>query len=29
VAELRHLSEFRIGTSVVLLSVTPKMEATH
>ncbi len=25
VAELRHLSEFRIGTSVILVSVTPKL----
>src|SRR5712691_1013364 len=25
VAELKHLSEFRIGTTVVLLSVTPKL----
>jgi pSer/pThr/pTyr-binding forkhead associated (FHA) protein len=25
VAELKHLSEFRIGTSIVLLSVTPKL----
>jgi len=25
VAELKHLSEFRIGASVVLLSVTPKL----
>ncbi len=25
VAELKHLSEFRIGTSVILLSVTPKL----
>jgi S-DNA-T family DNA segregation ATPase FtsK/SpoIIIE len=25
VAELKHLSEFRIGTSVVLISVTPKL----
>ena len=25
VAELKHLSEFRIGTSVVLVSVTPKL----
>jgi hypothetical protein len=28
VAELKHLSEFRIGTSVILLSVTPKLAAT-
>jgi Inner membrane component of T3SS, cytoplasmic domain len=27
VAELKHLSEFRIGASVVLLSVTPKLAA--
>ena len=27
VAELKHLSEFRIGTSVILLSVTPKLAA--
>lgn len=27
VAELRHLSEFRIGTSVILVSVTPKLAA--
>jgi hypothetical protein len=25
VAELKHLSEFRIGASVILLSVTPKL----
>ena len=25
VAELKHLSEFRIGTSIVLVSVTPKL----
>lgn len=25
VAELKHLAEFRIGTSVILLSVTPKL----
>ena len=25
VAELKHLSEFRIGTSILLLSVTPKL----
>jgi len=25
VAELKHLSEFRIGGSVILLSVTPKL----
>jgi len=25
VAELKHLSEFRIGTSVILVSVTPKL----
>ena len=25
VAELKHLSEFRIGTSIILLSVTPKL----
>jgi len=25
VAELQHLSEFRIGTSVILVSVTPKL----
>jgi hypothetical protein len=29
VAELKHLSEFRIGTSVILLSVTPKLAPTH
>jgi pSer/pThr/pTyr-binding forkhead associated (FHA) protein len=29
VAELRHLAEFRVGTSVVLLSITPKLDATH
>jgi Inner membrane component of T3SS, cytoplasmic domain len=27
VAELKHLSEFRIGTTVILLSVTPKLAA--
>jgi pSer/pThr/pTyr-binding forkhead associated (FHA) protein len=27
VAELKHLSEFRVGTSVILLSVTPKLAA--
>ena len=27
VAELKHLSEFRIGTSLLLLSVTPKLAA--
>ena len=27
VAELKHLSEFRIGTSILLLSVTPKLAA--
>ena len=27
VAELKHLSEFRIGTSILLLSITPKFEA--
>ena len=27
VAELKHLSEFRIGTSIILLSVTPKLAA--
>jgi len=27
VAELKHLSEFRIGSSVILLSVTPKLAA--
>lgn len=27
VAELKHLSEFRIGSSVLLLSVTPKLAA--
>ncbi len=27
VAELKHLSEFRIGASVILLSVTPKLAA--
>ena len=25
VAELKHLSEFRIGTSIILLSVTPTL----
>jgi len=25
VAELKHLSEFRIGTSILLLSITPKL----
>ncbi len=25
VAELKHLSEFRIGTSIILVSVTPKL----
>jgi pSer/pThr/pTyr-binding forkhead associated (FHA) protein len=29
VAELKHLSEFRIGASVVLLSVTPKLAASR
>jgi hypothetical protein len=29
VAELKHLSEFRIGTSVILVSVTPKLAPTH
>jgi hypothetical protein len=29
VAELKHLSEFRIGTSVILVSVTPKLIATR
>ena len=28
VAELKHLSEFRIGTTVVLVSVTPKLVTT-
>jgi pSer/pThr/pTyr-binding forkhead associated (FHA) protein len=28
VAELKHLSEFRIGASVFLLSVTPKLAVT-
>jgi pSer/pThr/pTyr-binding forkhead associated (FHA) protein len=27
VAELKHLSEFRIGTSVVLVSITPNLAA--
>jgi hypothetical protein len=27
VAELKHLSEFRIGTSIILLSITPKLAA--
>jgi hypothetical protein len=27
VAELQHLSEFRVGTSVILVSVTPKLAA--
>lgn len=27
VAELKHLSEFRIGTSVILVSITPKLAA--
>jgi hypothetical protein len=27
VAELTHLAEFRIGTSIILLSVTPKLTA--
>jgi hypothetical protein len=27
VAELKHLAEFRIGASVILLSVTPKLDA--
>ena len=27
VAELKHLSEFRIGSSVILVSVTPKLAA--
>jgi hypothetical protein len=27
VAELKHLSEFRIGTSIILVSVTPKLAA--
>jgi Inner membrane component of T3SS, cytoplasmic domain len=29
VAELKHLSEFRIGTSVILVSVTPKLVAVR
>jgi hypothetical protein len=29
VAELKHLSEFRIGTSVILLSVTPKLAVSR
>jgi hypothetical protein len=29
VAELKHLSEFRIGTTVLLLSVTPKLAAAR
>ena len=29
VAELRHLAEFRLGTSVVLLSVTPKLDVAR
>jgi hypothetical protein len=29
VAELKHLSEFRIGTSVILVSVTPKLAAVR
>jgi S-DNA-T family DNA segregation ATPase FtsK/SpoIIIE len=29
VAELKHLSEFRIGTSVILLSVTPRFTPGH
>jgi len=29
VAELKHLSEFRIGTSVILVSITPKLAHTH
>jgi hypothetical protein len=29
VAELQHLSEFRIGTSVILVSVTPKLAAVR
>jgi hypothetical protein len=29
VAELKHLSEFRIGTSVILLSVTPKFDSAN
>jgi hypothetical protein len=29
VAELKHLSEFRIGTSVLLVSVTPKLTTPH
>ena len=28
VAELKHLCEFRIGTSIILLSVTPKLAAS-
>lgn len=29
VAELKHLSEFRIGTSVILVSVTPKLASVR
>ena len=29
VAELKHLSEFRIGTSIILVSVTPKLAPVH
>lgn len=29
VAELKHLSEFRIGTSLIMLSVTPKLAASR
>jgi hypothetical protein len=29
VAELHHLSEFRIGTTVIMLSITPKSPAGH
>ena len=29
VAELKHLSEFRIGSTVILLRVTPKLAAVR
>ena len=29
VAELKHLSEFRIGASIILVSLTPKLAAAH
>jgi hypothetical protein len=29
VAELKHLSEFRIGTSILLLTITPKLAVQH